>query len=145
MLVRRFTIVADAASANVVFFDAQPDQVTGLDSTIRAGRWTVVQTVPIVTLRIAALNGRPVDSVITDARHVGNQVWMWRREYRSTFRDTVVASEKLVAGRWFSAPSGAADTIPEVSLDADIAKEMRAEAGRHADLEPAGSAGARPA
>ena len=125
MLVRRFTIVADAATANVVFFDAQPDQVAGLDSAIRAGHWRVVQTIPIITLRISALNGRPVDSVVTDARHVGNQLWMWRREYRSTFRDTVVASEKVTSGRWFTRSTGPADTIPEVSLDADIAKEMR--------------------
>ena len=125
LLVRRFTIVADAATANVVFFDAQPDQVIGLDSAIRAGRWTVVQTVPIVTLRISALNGRPVDSVMTDPARARNQSWMWRREYRSTYRDTVVASEKIVAGRWFTTAQGAADTIPEVSLDADIAREMR--------------------
>jgi putative ABC transport system permease protein len=125
LLVRRFTIVADAAAANVVFFDAQPDQVAGLDSAIRAGRWTVVQTIPIVTLRISALNGRPVDSILVDPARARNQNWMWRREYRSTFRDTVVASEKLTAGRWFTPSSGAADTIPELSIDADIAKEMR--------------------
>jgi putative ABC transport system permease protein len=125
LLVRRFTIVADAAAANVVFFDAQPDQVAGLDSAIRAGRWTVVQTIPIVTLRISALNGRPVDSILVDPARARNQNWMWRREYRSTFRDTVVASETLTAGRWFTPSSGAADTIPELSIDADIAKEMR--------------------
>jgi putative ABC transport system permease protein len=54
---------------------------------------------------------------------------MWRREYRSTFRDTVVASEKITAGKWFTAQSGPADTIPEVSLDADIAREMRLRLG----------------
>lgn len=125
LLVRRFTIAADAASANVVFFDAQPDQVAGLDSAIRAGRWTVVQTMPIVTLRIAALNGRPVDSVIVERKRARNQNWMWRREYRSTYRDTLVASERITAGHWFTPSAGAADTIPEVSLDADIAREMR--------------------
>ena len=125
LLVRRFTVSADAATANVVFFDAQREQVTGLDSAIRAGHWTVVQTVPIVTLRISALNGRPVDSVLTDSAHLRTPNWMWRREYRSTWRDTVVATEKLSAGRWFTASQGASDTIPEVSLDADIAKEMR--------------------
>jgi putative ABC transport system permease protein len=125
MLVRRFTIVADAAAANVVFFDAQPDQLAGLDSTVRANHWTVVQSIPIVTLRIAALNGRPVDSVLADPKRARNQSWMWRREYRSTWRDTVVASEQITAGRWFRPPTGAADTIPEVSIDADIASEMR--------------------
>jgi len=129
LLVRRFTIVADAASANVVFFDAQPDQVAGLDSTIRAGRWTVVQTIPIVTLRISALNGRPVDSILAEPARARSQTWMWRREYRSTFRDTVVASEKITAGRWFTPQSGAADTIPELSIDADIATDMRLKLG----------------
>jgi putative ABC transport system permease protein len=129
MLVRRFTIVADAAAANVVFFDAQPDQLAGLDSTVRANHWTVVQSIPIVTLRIAALNGRPVDSVLADPKHVRNQTWMWRREYRSTWRDTVVASEQVTAGRWFRPQAGPADTIPEVSIDADIAEEMRLRLG----------------
>jgi putative ABC transport system permease protein len=129
MLVRRFTIVADAAAANVVFFDAQPDQLPGLDSTVRANRWTVVQSIPIVTLRIAALNGRPVDSLLTDPKHAGNQTWMWRREYRSTWRDTVVASEQVTAGHWFRPQAGPADTIPEVSIDADIAEEMRLRLG----------------
>ncbi len=125
LLVHRFTIVADAATANVVFFDAQPGQVAGLDSAIRAGHWTVVQTVPIVTLRIAALNGRPVDSILTDPKHARGQNWMWRREYRSTWRDTLVASEHITAGKWFTASTGPADTIPEVSIDADIAGQMR--------------------
>ncbi|HET9002604.1 MAG TPA: FtsX-like permease family protein [Gemmatimonadaceae bacterium] len=129
LLVRRFTFVADAAAANVVFFDAQPDQVAGLDSLIRAGRWTVVQQIPIVTLRISALNGRPVDSILVDPARARNQTWMWRREYRSTFRDTVVASEKLTAGRWFTRQAGPADTIPELSIDADIATDMRLKLG----------------
>ena len=125
MLVRRFTITADAAAANVVFFDAQPNQIAGLDSTIRAGHWDVVQTIPIVTLRISALNGRPVDSIMNDPTRARNQNWMWRREYRSTYRDSAVASETITSGRWFAPASGPADTIAEVSLDADIAREMR--------------------
>ena len=124
MLVRRFTIAADAATANVVFFDAQPAQVAGLDSAIRAGRWTVVQTIPIVTLRISALNRRPVDSIMNDPKRARNQNWMWRREYRSTYRDSTVASETITTGKWFAPPASATDTIPEVSIDADIAKEM---------------------
>ncbi|MFL5562258.1 MAG: ABC transporter permease [Gemmatimonadaceae bacterium] len=129
MLVRRFTVVADAATANVVFFDAQPEQLAGLDSSVRAGRFRVVQTIPIVTLRIAALNGRPVDSIMIDPNRARNQNWMWRREYRSTWRDTVVASEQITAGRWFTPKAGPSDTIPEVSMDADIAGEMRLRLG----------------
>ena len=129
-LVRRFTLTADAAAANVLFFDVQPDQASGLDSAIRAGGWSVVQRVPIVTMRIAALNGRTVDSLLTDSSRVRTPNWAWRREYRSTFRDTVVASERVVSGRWFGGSRRAAgDTLPEVSFERDVAADMRLKLG----------------
>jgi putative ABC transport system permease protein len=47
--------------------------------------------------------------------------WALRREYRSTFRDSLDTSETLLAGRWFA---GAKDSVAEVSLDAGIADEL---------------------
>jgi putative ABC transport system permease protein len=129
-LVRRFTLTANDAAANVVFFDVQPDQAAGLDSAIRAGGWTVIQRVPIVTMRIAALNGRSVDSLLTDSARVRTPNWAWRREYRSTFRDTAVASEHIVSGRWFGGTRRAVgDTVPEVSFERDVATDMRLKLG----------------
>lgn len=129
-LIQRFTLTADAASANVLFFDVQPDQAPGLDATIKAGGWTVVQRVPIVTMRIAALNGRPVDSLLSDSARLRTPDWAWRREYRSTFRDTIVASERLVSGRWFGKTTRASgDTLAEVSFERDVATDMRLELG----------------
>ena len=129
-LVRRFTITADAAAANVLFFDVQRDQVAGLDSVVREGGWHVIQRVPIVTMRIAALNGRTVDSLLKDSVRLRTPNWAWRREYRSTFRDTIVASERLVSGKWFGATSRpAGDTIPEVSFERDVATDMRLKLG----------------
>src|SRR4029079_7929923 len=49
--------------------------------------------------------------------------WALRREYRSTYRDTVVASEKVIAGRWWRAPRAAAAPVP-VSLEADVAADL---------------------
>lgn len=129
-LIRRFSLDVSEAAANVIFFDVQTDQASGIDSIVRAGGWTMVQQVPIVTMRIAALNGRPVDSILTEARRVRTPTWAWRREYRSTYRDTLVASDKVVSGRWFAAARrDAADTIPEVSFERDVALEMGLELG----------------
>lgn len=124
MLVRRFTIAADAATANVLFFDVQPDQRPGVDSVVTTGGWKVMQQVPIVTMRIAALNGVAVDSLLKLPKYTRTPTWAWRREYRSTFRDSVVASEKLTAGTWFRAAADPVDTIPEVSFDGEIARDM---------------------
>ncbi len=125
MLVRRFTVAADAAAANVLFFDVQPDQRPGVDSIVTTGGYAVAQQVPIVTMRIAALNGMPVDSLLKLPKYTRTPTWAWRREYRSTFRDSIVASERLTSGKWFApSPGTSADTIPEVSFDAEIARDM---------------------
>ncbi|NUO63099.1 MAG: FtsX-like permease family protein [Gemmatimonadaceae bacterium] len=129
MLVHRFDVAADAATANVLFFDVQPAQATGLDSTVRAGGWEVVQRVPIVTMRVAGLNGVPLDSLLQRAERLRTPGWVWRREYRSTWRDTVVSTERIVQGHWFTAQRGPADTVPEVSIDRDVARDMRLRLG----------------
>jgi putative ABC transport system permease protein len=57
--------------ANVAFFDIQGDQAAGVDSIVRASRDELEQRIPIVTVRIAAINGRPADSLIAEANAAG--------------------------------------------------------------------------
>jgi putative ABC transport system permease protein len=47
-----------------------------------------------------------------------------RREFRSTFRDTLVASEKVTSGRFHTGGSPVT-SIPEVSVDRGVAEDMR--------------------
>ena len=66
-LLRRFEFNAAASEANLVFFDIQDDQVHGVDSMVRAhGR--VMQSAPVVTMRISRINNRSVDQIIADTR-----------------------------------------------------------------------------
>ena len=46
--------------------------------------------------------------------------WAVRREYRSTYRDSLVASERLVAGHWWT-PSA---RVAEISIERDVAHEL---------------------
>ena len=53
--------------------------------------------------------------------------WALRREYRSTYRDTLVSSERVVAGRWAGRWAGhraGTDSIAPVSFEAEVAKEL---------------------
>ncbi|MGH7668509.1 MAG: ABC transporter permease, partial [Gemmatimonadaceae bacterium] len=82
----------DQVRANVVFFDVQQDEAPGVDSIIRAGHYTVEQTVPIVPMRIAAINGRTPDQILAGGRAPRAQEtggaphrpprWALRREFR---------------------------------------------------------------
>jgi putative ABC transport system permease protein len=125
-LLRSVNVKLDASRANVVFFDVQEDQGSALDSLIRAQGFTVVQRTPIVPMRIAAINGVARERIIADTvrgrqRRAG---WAMRREYRSTFRDEVVASETVTGGRFHTGGSPIA-SIPEVSVDKGVAEDLK--------------------
>ncbi|HEX6574314.1 MAG TPA: FtsX-like permease family protein [Gemmatimonadaceae bacterium] len=66
-LLARFEINASASQANLVFFDIQDDQVSGVDSMVR-GRGSILQSAPIVTMRITRINNRATEQIIADSR-----------------------------------------------------------------------------
>ena len=109
---------------NLVLFDIQRDQESAVLEALRAQGAPVVQRAPIVTARLARLNGRPVSEILADSsrRHPG---WALRREYRNTYRDTLVGSETLVAGRWWPSGEPAHPGEPAlISMEEDIAGDL---------------------
>jgi len=127
-LVKQFDITAAASKGNLVMFDIQDDQRAGVEQAITSGRHHLLSMTPIVTMRIASINGNdPSEHARVTGHGRGN--WALRREYRSTFRDTSVATEKIVAGRWFGAHAKG-DTLFEVSLEKDLAtNELKVKLG----------------
>ncbi len=129
-ILRRFTTAAAESRGNVVFFDVQQDQAAGLDSIIRSRGNEVVQTAPVVTMRIAAINGKRITDMPVARERGGRAGWAFRREFRSTFRDKPAASETIVVGKWFGANAlRAAQDTGEISLEEGIAKELIVKVG----------------
>ncbi len=131
--------------ANLVFFDVQEDQARGVDDALRAAGVEVLQRAPIVPMRIAEINGRPASRLLARPRQEDEdgpprggregegapESWAVRREYRSTFRDTVVASEKMLRGAFWEPGQAKADAqgaFP-VSLEQGITKELGVDVG----------------
>ena len=141
-LLRTVSVKLDASKANVLFFDVQDDQGAPLDSMIRANGYTIAQRTPIVPMKIVAINSLVGDQLLAGGgarpdtlaesrprsapgqRRPRRERWVLRREFRSTYRDSLMPSEKLSAGRF---PTGGSrrDQLPEVSLDAEVAKSLQ--------------------
>ena len=120
-LLRQLDMKLEQSRANVVFFDVQEDQERGVDSLIRVAGHQVVQRAAIVPMRIGAINGTPVATLLADtARRTRRPSWALRREFRSTFRAEQAPSEKLVTGKWFSP----GDTTAQISVEKDLADEL---------------------
>jgi putative ABC transport system permease protein len=131
-LLREFRVTAGASRGNLVFFDVQQDQAPGLDSLIRAARRPVLQRTPIVVMRIASIGGFDQAALTSpkDPDHVKRAQWAVRREYRSTYRDSLLATERITAGRPFARRgTGQPSDTGEVSLDAGVAKELAVKLG----------------
>ena len=132
-LLRRFDVARQSSRANLVLYDVQGDQGAGVDSIVRSMGEQTLETTPIVTMRISMINkwtmAQMVDSTNPDS--VLRATWALRREYRSTYRaDTLPASEKLIAGKWFGrTPLKPGEPDAEVSLEKDVARELAAQLG----------------
>jgi putative ABC transport system permease protein len=129
-ILRRFTTAAAESRGNVVFFDVQQDQAAGLDSIVRSRGNEVVQTAPVVTMRIAAINGKRIADMPVVRERGGRAGWAFRREFRSTYREKPAASETIVSGKWFGTDAlKAAQDTGEISLEEGIAKELNVKLG----------------
>jgi putative ABC transport system permease protein len=120
-LLRTLRLTGGPKRANLVLFDIQPDQRSAIDSMLAGRGLRSAGPVPIVPMRIQSVNGSPVSATLADtSRGDEDGRWAFRREYRSTYRDTLVASERLVAGRWWSGRTPPA----EVSVESGVAREL---------------------
>ena len=119
---------------NLVFIDIQADQQQGVVEAIRAAGLEPSAPVPIIPMRIRSVKGKPVRYSAADTLKLGQEDstrsdstsirgWAVRREYRSTWRDTLVGSEKLLEGKWWEGPGGR-DGAADVSLELEIAREL---------------------
>jgi putative ABC transport system permease protein len=122
-LLRQLRLTGGPARPNLVLFDIQPDQLRAVEREIRDAGLPMTSPTPIVPMRIRSVKGRPVTQLL--AGNSGSQdgpsnAWVFRREYRSTYRDSVVATERVVAGKFptqGSSPAG-------ISVEQDVAKEL---------------------
>jgi putative ABC transport system permease protein len=147
--------------ANLLFWDVQDDQVDGLDSLLAARGLRPEQSAPIVPMRIAAIRGEEVrawggareDSLDATEEDAGADAgeaegepdgggrperWAVRREYRSTYRDSLGSSERMLSGEWWEAGEDPADGIYPVSLEVEIAGDLRVEIGDRIDWDVQG-------
>jgi len=127
-----------AGRGNLLLWDVQDDQQGGVTDLLAGLGHAPVQQAAIIPMRVAAVNGRPVRPRAGSADTLpegesGPTGWAARREYRSTVRDTLVASERVREGRWWAA--GDADAV---SLEEGVASELGVGVGDRIDWDVQG-------
>ncbi len=123
-LLRQLSVSGGSARPNLVLFDIQPDQLPGIQATLQDAGLPRGAAAPIVPMRIRSVNGRPVTQLLAATSREGadgpSNAWVFRREYRSTYRDSVVGSERIVAGEW----SESSQRPARISVERELAAEL---------------------
>jgi putative ABC transport system permease protein len=121
-LVRNILPSVQDARPDTILFDIQTDQKEDVIRMLRSEDLPVLEEVPVVTMRLASVKGRGVDEIRKDPHHTAPN-WALRREYRSTYREYLVDSEKLVGGSWQGRVPKDATPVP-ISIEDGIAKSL---------------------
>ena len=122
-LAEEFTrqLPTDAPSAFLI--DIQPDQWPGVHSLLLRAGATRIDSVPVVSSRLAAVDGVSVDD-LAGKRPRGqrdrNRRWLLTREQRLTYLRTLPADNAIVAGALWSDPAH-----QEVSVEESFAEDLR--------------------
>ncbi len=132
-LLRGLRVDRGATRPNVVFFDVQPDQKQDVEKRVLAHGPITAPVTPIVPMRIQSLKGRATSELLAiEDPQQRPERWALRREYRSSYRDTLASSERLVGGSFWRPGEwrGRAGTGPvPIAMDVGLARELRLAVG----------------
>ncbi len=125
LLLGRVQLSASGGQPNMVLFDIQNEQKAGVKALVKQYKMPVLQEVAVVTMRLLDINGQSVEAIRKDtARKIPE--WGLTREYRATYRDSLISSEKLLSGR---PPYMANNGVPHISVDDDYFGRLKLKLG----------------
>ena len=116
-----------ADKGNLVMFDIQPDQLSGVEKILHDNKVPIIQNVPIVTMRIQSINGKGLDAIRNDTT-MHSERWALQHEYRSTYRDSLIETETVTQGKFTGKVASGTSPVP-VSIAERIQESLHLNLG----------------
>ena len=126
ILLSRAKLENSVESPNLLLLDVQTGQREAVINTITPKGLPLIDNIPIVTMRIHSIKGRPVNDIREDSTSTINK-WILNHEFRVTYRDSLIASETLTEGE-FTAEMPKEGIVP-ISLSDNVAGDAEVVVG----------------
>ena len=132
VILEKITNSDSAKDANIIAFDVQEDQLKELELLTEDSNLAVLESVPIVSMTLKKVNSVATAKILNSASS-GIPRWSLTRTYRSTYRDALTTTEKLIRGRMPSPEEAALaasrdESIP-VTIGERISKQLQVDIG----------------
>ena len=112
---------------NMILYDIQSDQKEAVAKLTVDNGLPLLQQVPIVTMRMHTVDGINKAQNEADTTETRKRGWVFRREYRVTYRDSLIETEKVIDGEWHGNKPD--DGNIYVSIADNIAEDMKVGVG----------------
>jgi len=100
LLLNRVSVTGLNGQPNMVLFDVQNKDKEAVIKTVKKYQLHLQQQIPVVTMRIAKINGKRRKELVDDPNRSMPR-WTLNREYRATYRDTLNSeTESITSGTW---------------------------------------------
>jgi putative ABC transport system permease protein len=127
LLLGQISFAGSGNQPNMILFDIQPQQRDSVANLVTDTKMPIIQKVPIVTIRLEELDGLSRTAFLKDTTNPMPK-FIYEREWRVTYRDTLISSEKLIEGTL--PPKGRLDDgTVGITVSDRIMKDMRAKVG----------------
>ena len=114
-------------NANMILLDVQKDEMQHIVATLEENNLNALEQIPIVTMRVHSINGRTNTDLKIDSTSQINR-WILNHEFRTTYRDSLIASETLQAGSFTKSVESNAVIVP-ISVSDNFATDAQVELG----------------
>ena len=99
ILLAKTEVEQTAENANIIILDVQSQQRDAVAQSITANGLPILDNIPLVTMRMHRIKDQLVNDLRQDTtRQVRG--WILNHEFRTTYRDALIASEELLEGEW---------------------------------------------
>jgi putative ABC transport system permease protein len=119
ILLNRIELTAQGNRSNTILFDIRPQQKDSVIALAKQFGLPVDGTVPVVNMRLEKVNNITGEVLRKDST-IKMRRGIFDREYRVTFRDSLISSEKITKGKWSGKRDGSSGTV-FISLDENFA------------------------
>ena len=119
ILLAKTALSGTGKNANVIMLDVQSEQKEAVAQTISQQDLKIIDQLSLVTMRLHSIKGKLVNDIRKDTTSNIDR-WVLNHEFRTTYRDTLIASEEVVEGEW--TPSLATGDPVVISVSDDLAE-----------------------
>ncbi len=126
ILLSKTEVGQTAENANIIILDVQSQQRDAVAQSIESNSLPILDNIPLVTMRMHRIKDQLVNDLRQDTtRQVRG--WILNHEFRTTYRDELIASEELLEGEW--TPQLTSDDPVVISISDNLAADAKVGVG----------------